>query len=214
MISLLFKGLSRVFSSTRVQRHHSSALRLLYGPALTTYLITGKTGALTIWIFVGKVMSLLALPRFVIAFLPRSNRLLISWLQSPSAVILEPKKRKSVTVSTSSPSICYEVMGADFFFLIFSFKLAFSLSFFTLIKRFFSSSSLSAFRMVSSTYLRLLIFLSTILSPACNSSSLAFLIMCSVYKLNKQGDNKQPCCTPFSILNQSVVPYKVLTVSS
>ena len=76
---------------------------------------TGKTIALTRWTFVGKVMSLLfnMLFRLVIAFLPRSKRLLISWLQSPSAVILEPKKRKSLTVATVSPSICHEVMGPD-----------------------------------------------------------------------------------------------------
>ena len=76
---------------------------------------TGKTIALTRWTFVGKVMSLLLnmLPRLVITFLPRSKRLLISWLQSPSAVILEPRKIKSTTVSTVSPYICHEVMGAD-----------------------------------------------------------------------------------------------------
>ena len=76
---------------------------------------TGKTIALTIWTFVGKVMSLHfnMLSMFVIAFLPRSKRLLISWLQLPSAVILEPKKIKSVTVSIVSPSICHEVMGQD-----------------------------------------------------------------------------------------------------
>ena len=76
---------------------------------------TGKTIALTRWSFVGKVMSLLfnMLSRFFIAFLPRSKCLLISWLQTPSAVILEPKKIKSVTVSTVSPSVCYEVMGLD-----------------------------------------------------------------------------------------------------
>ena len=77
------------------------------------YVITGKTIALTIRTFVGKVMSLLfnMLSRFVIAFLPRSKCLLISWLQAPSAVILEPKKIKSVTVSIVSPSICHEMMG-------------------------------------------------------------------------------------------------------
>ena len=76
---------------------------------------TGKTVALTRRTFVGKVMSLLfnMLFRLVIAFLPRSKRLLISWLQSPSAVILEPKKTKSLTVATVSPSICHEVMGPD-----------------------------------------------------------------------------------------------------
>ena len=76
-------------------------------------MITGKTIALTRWSFVGKVMSLLSnmLSTLVITFLPRSKRLLISWLQSPSAVILEPRKIKSDTVSTVSPSICHEVMG-------------------------------------------------------------------------------------------------------
>ena len=81
---------------------------------------TGKTIALTRWTFVGKVMSLLfnMLSRFVIAFLPRSKRLLISWLQS-SAVILEPKKIKSFTVSIVSPSICHEVMGLDAMIFVF-----------------------------------------------------------------------------------------------
>ena len=76
---------------------------------------TGKTIALTRRTFVGKVVSLLfnMLSRLVITFLPRSNRLLISWLQSPSAVILEPPKIKSATVSTVSPSVCHEVMGLD-----------------------------------------------------------------------------------------------------
>ena len=91
------------------------------------------------------------------------------------------------------------------------FKTDFLLSSFTLIKRFFSSFSLSAIKMVSSAYLRLLIFLPPILIPAYNSSSPAFLMMCSACKLNKQGNNRQPCCTPFSILIQSVVPHRVLT---
>ena len=82
---------------------------------------TGKTIALMRWIFVGKVMSLLLnmLSRLVITFLPRSKHLLISWLQSPSAVILEPKKIKSVTVSTVSPSIWHEVMGLDAIIFVF-----------------------------------------------------------------------------------------------
>ena len=102
----------------------------------------------------------------------------------------------------------------DLNFLIFSFKPALSFSSFTLIKRLFGSSLLSAIRLVSPTYLRLLMFLPPILIPACNSSSLAFLMMCSAYRLNKQGDSRQPCHTPFSILNQSVVPYRALTVAS
>ena len=82
---------------------------------------TGKTIALTRWTFVGKVMSLhFNMPsRLVITFLPRSKHLLISWLQLPSAVILEPPKIKSVTVSTVSPSICHEVMGPDAMILVF-----------------------------------------------------------------------------------------------
>ena len=82
---------------------------------------TGKTIALTRWTFVGKVMCLLfnMLSRLVITFLPKSKRLLISWLQSPSAVILKPPKIKSVTVSTVSLSVCHEVMGADAIILVF-----------------------------------------------------------------------------------------------
>ena len=85
------------------------------------YMTTGKTIALSGQTFVGKVMSLLfnMLSRLVIAFLPRSKCLLISWLQSPSAVILEPKKINSVTVSIISPSICHEVMGPDAMIFIF-----------------------------------------------------------------------------------------------
>ena len=143
------------------------------------YMTTGKTIALTIWTFVSKMMSLLfnTLFRFVVDFLPRSNRFLISWLQSPCAVILETKKGKSVPVSTFSPSICHITMAPDamiLVFLILSFKPTFSLSSFTLIKRFFSFSLLSAVRVVSSTYLRLLISLLAILIPACNSSGQAF----------------------------------------
>ena len=137
-------------------------------------------------------MSLLfnMLSRLVIAFLPRSKHLLISWLQSPSAVILEPtpQKKKFLTVS---PSICHEVIGLDPMILVFqmlSFKPTFSLSPFTFNKRLFSSSSLSAIRVMSSMYLRLLMYLPAILIPACASSSPAFHMMYSAYKLNKQGD--------------------------
>ena len=180
---------------------------------------TGKTIALTRQTFVGKVMSLLfnRLSRLVITFLPRSKHLLISWLQPPSAVILEPPKINSDTVFTVSPSICHEVMGPDAMILVFwmlSFKSTFSLSSFTFIKRLFSSSSLSAIRVVSSAYLRLLIFLPAVLIPANASSSPAFLKLYSAYKLNKQGDNIQPWRTPFPIWNQSVVPFPVLTVAS
>ena len=164
-------------------------------------------------------MSLLfnMLSRLVITFLPRSKRLLISWLQSPSAVILEHPKTKSDTVSTVSPSISQEVMGPDAMILVFwmlSFKPTFSLFSFTFIMRFFSSSSLYAIRVVSSAYLRLLIFLPAILITACASSRPAFLMVYSACKLNKQGDNIQPWRTPFPIWNQSVVPCPVLTVAS
>ena len=149
-----------------------------------------------------------------ITFLPMSKRLLISWLQSPSAVTSEPKKIKSATVSLS---ICHEVMGPDamiFVFWMLSFKPIFPLSSFTFVKRLISSSSLSAIMVVSSAYLRLLIFLPSILIPACASSSPAFLMMYSAYKLNKQGDNIQPWRTPFPIWNQSVVPCLGLTFAS
>ena len=100
-------------------QHHSSKASIFLHSAFFTvqllhpYMTTGKTIALTRWTFVGKVMSLLLniLSRLVNTFLQRSKHLLISWLQSPSAVILEPPKIKSATVSTVSPSICHEVMG-------------------------------------------------------------------------------------------------------
>ena len=110
--------------------------------------------------------------------------------------------------NTLSSFICHEVMGPDAMILVFwmlSFKPTFWLSSFTFIKRLFRSSSLSAIRVVSSAYLRLLIFLLAILIPACASYSPTFLMMYSAYKLNKQDDNIQPWCTPFPIWNQSVI---------
>ena len=117
----------------------------------------GKTIALIIWTFVGKVMSLLfnTLSSFVIAFISRSKCLLISLLQLLSIVILKSNTIKSVPVCIVSSSICHEVLGPDAMILVFlmlSFKTAFSLSSFTFIKRFFSSSSLSVIRVVSSAY--------------------------------------------------------------
>ena len=108
-------------------QHHSSKASILRRSAFFTvqlshpYMTTGKTIASTRQTFVGKVMSLLLnmLSRLVITFLPRSKHLLISWLQSPSAVILEPPKIKSATVSTVSPSICHEVMGLDAMIFVF-----------------------------------------------------------------------------------------------
>ena len=126
----LISLLSKVWSPTpQFQSINSLALSFLYGPT-HPYMTMGKTIALTIWAFVGKVMALLfnMLSRFLITFLPRSKPLLISWLQSQSAVILEPPKIKSDTVSIVSPSICYEVMGLGamiFIFWMLNFKPAF-----------------------------------------------------------------------------------------
>ena len=115
--------------SNTIQKHHRCSAFFIVQHS-HPYMTTGKTITLTRWTFVGKVMSLLfnMLSRLVIAFLPRSKCLLISWLQSPSAVILEPKKIKFVTVSIVSPSICHEVMGLDamiFVFWMLSFKQTF-----------------------------------------------------------------------------------------
>ena len=142
----------------------SSELSLLYSPTLTFIHDYWKNHSLARWTFVAKIMSLLfnMLSRLVIAFLPSNQHLLISWLQSPSAVIWEPPKMKSLDVSIVSPSICHEVTWPDVMILIFwmlSFKPTFSLCSFTFIKRFCSSSLLSALRVVSSAYLRFLIFL-------------------------------------------------------
>ena len=114
-ISLQSMGLSSLL------QHHSTKASILQCSVFFIvqlshpYMTTGKTTALTRWTFVDKVMSLLfnMLSRLLITFLPRSKHLLISWLQSPSAVILEPRKIKSATVSTVSPSICHEVMVPD-----------------------------------------------------------------------------------------------------
>ena len=152
------------------------------------------------------------LSRLVITFLPRSKCLLISWLQSPSTVILETKKRKSVTVSIVSPLFGIEWWDHGLHFL----NVEFLAHFVTLLfhQETLSSCLLSAIRVVSYDYLRLLIFLLAILIPACASSSLTFHMMYSAYKLYKQGDHIQPWHTPFPIWNQSVVPCPVLTVVS
>ena len=216
-ISLQSGGLSRVL------QHHNSTASILRHSAFFIvqfshpYMTTEKTIALTRRAFVSNVMSLLfnMLSRLTTAFLPRRKHLLISWLQSPSAVILEPKEIVSHFFHFY-PFICHEVIGPDAMILVFwmlSFKPAFSLSTFTFIKRLFCSS-LSAIRVVSSACQRLLIFLPGILIPACASTSPVFLMMYSAYKLNKQGDNIQPWHTPFLIWNQSVVPCPVLTVAS
>ena len=121
-ISLQSNGLSRVFSNTTVQKHQffGAQLSLWSNSHIHTWLLE-KNIALTIWTFVNKVISLLfnKLCSFVIAFLPRSKGLLISWLLSPLAVILEPNKTKSHTVSIFFPSICHEVTGSDAMILVF-----------------------------------------------------------------------------------------------
>ena len=150
---------------------------------------TGKIVTLTRWTFVGKVMSLLfnMLSRLVKTFLPKNEHLLISWLPSPSAVILEPPKHKvrhcfqcfPIYLPWSDGTGCHHLS-----FLNTEFQSAVFTCLFTIIKRLFSSSSLSAIRGVSSAYMRLLIFLPAILIPACASSSLAFHMIYSAFKLN------------------------------
>ena len=161
-------------------QHHSSKGSILQCSAFFIvqlshpYMTTGKTKVLTRWTFVGKVRFLLfnMESRLTIFFFPRNKSLLIPWMQSPSAVILESKTIKSATVSIVSPSICHEVMELDAMILVssmLSFMPISSLSFFTFIMRLCISSSLPAIRAVSSAYLRL--FLPAILILACASSS-------------------------------------------
>ena len=157
LISLKSKGLSRVFSNTTVQSINSPALRFLYSPTLTSIhdywknhgfdwmKLCWQSNVSAFYLFIYLFIYLLSLlfnmlSRLVIAFLPRSKHLLISWLQSPPAVILEPPKIQSLIVSIVSPSICQEVMGQDtmiLFFWVLSFKPAFWLSSFTFIKMLF-----------------------------------------------------------------------------
>ena len=175
-------------------QHHSSKTSILHCSDFFIvqlshpYMTTKKTIALTRQIFVTKVMCVLfnKLSRLIIAFLPRSKHLLRLWLQSPSAVILEPRKIVfhcfhcfPIYLPWSDGTGCHDLR-----FWMLSFKPTFLLSALIFIKRLFSSSSFSAIRVVSSAYLRLLIFLLAILIPACASSSPAFLMMYSAYKLN------------------------------
>ena len=149
------------------------------------------------------------------AFLPRSKHLLISWGHLTSDFGAQENEICHrfhcfpIYLTWSDGTGCH-----DLSFSMLSFKPAFSLSSFTLIKRLFSSSSLSAINVVSSAYLRLLIFLQTILILVCASPSLAFPMIYSTHELNKQGDKVLPWRPPFLILNQSIVPCPVLTVAS
>ena len=157
------------------------------------------------------------LSRFLIVFLPRSKLLLISWLQSPSAVILDPPPQNKVSHCFHCfPIIYHEVMGLGaiifwiFIFWMLSFQPALSRSSSTFIERLFSSSLLSAIRVVSSAY-KVVDISPGNLDSSCASSSPAFHMMYSAFKLNKQGDSIQPWCTPFPIWNQSVVPCAVMS---
>ena len=190
-------------------QHHSSKASILQCSAFFIvqlshlYMTTGKTIAWTRQTFVDKVMSLLfnMVSRLVITFLPRSKRLLFSWLQSPSAVILEPRKIKSATVFTVSPSISHEVMGPDAMisvFWILSFKPTFSLSSFTFIKRLFSSSSLSSIRVVSSS----MIF--------CNW---VFWMLHLKMEHHMEKEERLPCLCPYSSLSRFWVPCEPLDCS-
>ena len=192
-----------------------SVLGFLHSPTLTSIYDHWKNHSLDLTDLCGKAMSLLfnMLYRLVITFLPKSKP-----LNFMAAITIcsdsEAEKCKvghcfhcfPIYFPWSDETRCH-----DLSFL--SFKPTFSLSSFTFIKRLFIFSSLSAIIVVSSTYLRWLIFLPVILISVCDSSSPGFLMMYSTYKLNKQGDNIQPWCTPFPIWNQSV-PCPVLTLAS
>ena len=171
------------------------------------YMTAGKTIALTRWTFVSEVMSLLfnMLSRLVIAFLPRSKHLLISWLQSPSDFPYGSAGKESDDFGAQENKVshcsnCFPICllgndgtgSHDLSFLNVEFYTSFFTPLFHFHQEVFSFSSLSAISLVSSGYLWLLIFLPAILIPACASSSLVFLVMYSAYKLNKKGDNIQP----------------------
>jgi len=196
---------------------NSSLLTILYAPTVTSIHDNWKNSFdYTELIQQSNVFAFKNVARLVITFLQTSKHLLISWLQSSSAVILEPLKINShcfhcfpIYLPWSDGTKCH-----DLHFLNVEFKPDVSLSPFTFIKRLFSFFSHSAMRVVFSAYLRLLIFLPATVIPACASSSWAFHMRYSAYNLNKQGGNIQPLHTPFLIWNQSAVPCSVLTVAS
>ena len=146
---------------------------------------------------------------------PRSKHLLVSWLQSPSQWFWSPGKWNPTLFPHFPHLFAMKWWASMPWFLFFEYWVLSRVFHFpfTFIKRLFSSSSISAIKVESSAYLRLLIFLSAILIPACESSSPAFPMMYSAYKLNKQGDNIQFWHTPFPIWNQSVVPCPVITAA-
>ena len=173
------------------------------------YVTTGKTIALTIQTWQQSNVSAFQHTVYVSHSFPTEKQLCSDFM---AAVTIHSdfraQEEKICHYFHLSPFICHEVMGPDakiLVFCYFSFKPGLSLSSFTLIKRLFNSSSLSAIRMLSSTYLSLLTLLPPILIPVCNSSSPAFLMLCSVYKLNRQDNSRHPYCTLLSILSQSTV---------
>ena len=183
------------------------------------YMTIGKTIALTRQTFVGKVMSLLfnMLLRFVIAFLPRSNCFnfmaavtICNDFGAQENKICHCFHFSLLYLPLSDGTGCHDLSFMNIFKVS---SQLFSLSSFTLIKRLLSSSSLSAIKVVSSAYLRLL-FLLAVLTAACDSFSPVFCMMHSAYPLNKQGVNIQGVNCPFPIWNQFVVPCPVLTVAS
>ena len=189
-------------------QHHGLKASVLWCSAFFTiqlsqpYVTTGKTTAFTVRIFFGRVDSLLfnTLSGFVIDFLQEA---VVFWLHGCR------HRLQWFWAQGEELCHCFHLLpfylpwsdGADARVLdfLFSLKPALSLASFTLIRRLFSSSSLSAIRVVSSAHLRLLMFLPPILVPACNSPSPAFLMMCSVYRLNGQDDSRQPCRAAFNI---------------
>ena len=186
-------------------------LSFLYSPVLTSINDYWKNHSLIWWTFVDIVLSLL------FNMLSKEQASFNFMAAVTICNDFGARKNKVCHCFHCFPIYCHKVMVLDAMILVFwtlSFKPTFSLSSFTFIKRFYNSSLLSAIRVMSSVYLRFLIFLLAVLIPACASSSLAFCIMYSAYKLNKQDDNIQPWHTPYPVWNQFVVPCPVLTVVS
>jgi len=196
LVSLQSKGLSRVFSNTTVQKHQFFGIQpsLWSSSHIHTLLLIHCLG----W-------SQVSFQRAsVFEFHGCSHHLQWFWSPRKQSLSLFPLFLDLLAMKW------WDGMPWVSFWML-SFKPTFSPFSFILVKRLFSSS---AFRVVSSAYLRLLIFLPPIVIPACESFSLAFCMTYGAYKLNKQGDNIQPCHTSFPILNQPVVPYLVLIVAS
>ena len=218
LISLQSKGLLRVFSSTTVWKHQFFRVQtsLWSNSHIHTWLL--EKAVLTKWTILSKVMPLPfnTLSRFVIAYFLRSKRLnfMATVTICSDFGAQESKNLPLFPLFTHLYAMKWWDQCHDIHFCMLSFKLAFLLSSFTFIKRLISSSSSSDVRVMSSAYLRLLIFLLAILIPDCTSSSLVFHMMYSAYKLNKGGDGIQPWHSPFIILSQSVAPCLVLTIAS